>query len=107
MDLLTGLEQLFVVVAISAAAPLLAALIPHQRIPQVVLLLVGGMLIGEGWLGIDPEQELELISNVGLGFVFLLAGFEIDPAELMGRAGRLALTAWILAAICSVLVVGS
>ncbi|HET6666645.1 MAG TPA: cation:proton antiporter [Intrasporangium sp.] len=106
MDLLTGLEQLFVVVAISAAAPLLAALIPHQRIPQVVLLLVGGMLIGEGWLGIDPEQELELISNVGLGFVFLLAGFEIDPAELMGRAGRLALTAWILAAICSVLVVG-
>ena len=106
MDLLTGLEQLFVVVAIAAAAPLLAALIPHQRIPQVVLLLVGGMVIGEGWLGIDPEQELELISNVGLGFVFLLAGFEIDPAELMGRAGRLALTAWAISAVCSVLVVG-
>jgi Kef-type K+ transport system membrane component KefB len=106
MDLLTGLEQLFVVVAISAVAPLLAALIPHQRIPQVVLLLLGGMLIGEGWLGIDPEQELDLISNVGLGFVFLLAGFEIDPVELMGRAGRLALTAWSLAAICSMLVVG-
>ena len=46
MDVLTGLQELFVVALVSALAPLVAALIPHQRVPQVVLLLLGGMLIG-------------------------------------------------------------
>jgi Kef-type K+ transport system membrane component KefB len=106
MDLLTGLEQLFVVAVISALAPLVAALLPHQRIPQVVLLLVGGMLIGPDGLGIAPSPELELIANVGLGFVFLLAGFEIDPAMLISRGGRLALIAWGLSLGAAVAVVG-
>ena len=85
MDALTSLQQLFVVVAVAALAPLLAALIPHQRIPQVVLLLVGGVVIGPDCLGIDPDEQLELIANVGLGFVFLLAGFEIDPPRCTRR----------------------
>ena len=88
MDVLTGLQELFVVALVSALAPLVAALIPHQRVPQVVLLLLGGMLIGPDGLGIDSTQELELIANVGLGFVFLLAGFEIDPAMLFSRLGQ-------------------
>ena len=107
MDLLTGLEELFVVAAVSALAPLLAALIPHQRIPQVVLLLVGGMLIGPDGLGIETNQELALIANVGLGFVFLLAGYEIDPAVLVSRAGRLALVAWGVALVSAGAVVGA
>ena len=106
MEVLTGLEELFVVATISALAPLVAALIPHQRIPQVVLLLLGGMIIGPQGLGIEPSRELELISNVGLGFVFLLAGFEIDPAQLFSRSGRLALVAWGTAAVASAAVVG-
>ena len=94
MDVLTGLQELFVVALVSALAPLVAALIPHQRVPQVVLLLLGGMLIGPSGLGIDSTQELELVANVGLGFVFLLAGFEIDPALLLSRSGKLAVVAW-------------
>lgn len=107
MDVLTGLEELFVVATISAFAPLVAALIPHQRIPQVVLLLLGGMVIGPDGFGLDPNQELELIANVGLGFVFLLAGFEIDPAQLFSRSGRLALVAWGAAAVAAAAVVGA
>jgi Kef-type K+ transport system membrane component KefB len=107
MDLLTGLEELFVVAAISALAPLLAALIPHQRIPQVVLLLVGGMVIGPHGLGLETNQELALISNVGLGFVFLLAGFEIDPALLVSRSGKLALVSWGVSLVFAAAVVGA
>ena len=107
MDVLTGLEQLFVVAVISALAPLVAALIPHQRVPQVVLLILGGILIGPEGLGIEPSPELSLIANVGLGFVFLLAGFEIDPALLLARAGRLALAAWVIALVASTAVVGA
>ena len=73
----------------------MAALIPHQRIPQVVLLLVGGVIIGPDGLGIHPDEQLELIANVGLGFVFLLAGFEIDPPSLYSRLGKLALVGWV------------
>jgi Kef-type K+ transport system membrane component KefB len=107
VDALIGLEELFVVAAISAFAPLVAALIPGQRIPQVVLLLVGGMVIGPQGLGVEPNDELELISNVGLGFVFLLAGYEIDPAMLFSRMGRLAMTAWVTAAVVAAAVVGA
>ena len=106
MDLFTGLEQLLVVAVISAMAPIVAALIPHQRIPQVVLLLLGGILIGPQGFGIQPDVELQLIANVGLGFVFLLAGFEIDPALLLARSGKLALTAWVIALVASTAVVG-
>ena len=35
MDLLTGLVELLAVVAVAAVAPLVAALIPHQRVPPV------------------------------------------------------------------------
>src|SRR6476620_8342617 len=106
MDLFTGLEQLLVVAVISAMAPIVAALIPHQRIPQVVLLLLGGILIGPQGFGIQPDVELQLIANVGLGFGFLLAGFEIAPALLLARSGKLALTAWVIALVASTAVVG-
>jgi Kef-type K+ transport system membrane component KefB len=107
MDLLNGLVELFAVVAVAAVAPLVAAVIPHQRVPQVVLLILGGILIGPQVLGLQPLQEVELVANVGLGFVFLLAGYEIDPAVLLARAGRLALVAWVTAAILATVVVGA
>jgi Kef-type K+ transport system membrane component KefB len=107
MDLLTGLVRLFAVVAVAAVAPLVAAVIPHQRVPQVVLLILGGILIGPEGLGLQPLAEVELVANVGLGFVFLLAGFEIDPAVLFARAGKLALVAWATAAVLATVAVGA
>ncbi len=98
MDL-TGLEGLLAVALVAAAAPLVALLLPGPRIAQVVLLIVGGVLIGPQVLGLAPSVEIELISNVGVGFLFLLAGYELDPAVFRQRAGRLALVAWL----CSVL----
>jgi Kef-type K+ transport system membrane component KefB len=107
MDLLTGLVELFAVVAVAAVAPLVAAVIPHQRVPQVVLLIVGGMLIGPEGVGLQPLAEVQLVANVGLGFVFLMAGFEIDPAVLFARAGKLALVAWATAAVLATVAVGA
>lgn len=107
MDLLTGLVELFAVVAVAAVAPLVAAFIPHQRVPQVVLLIIGGILIGPQGLGLQPLTEVQLVANVGLGFVFLMAGFEIDPAVLFARAGKLALVAWATAAVLATVAVGA
>jgi Kef-type K+ transport system membrane component KefB len=99
MDILDGLTELFVVAAVSALAPIVSALIPGVRVPQVVLLILGGILIGPVGLGFEVTGPIQLISNVGLGFVFLLAGFEIDPAILLARAGKLALWGWV-ASLC-------
>jgi hypothetical protein len=46
VDLARRLETLLVAGAVAALAPLLVALLPGPRIPQVVILLVGGVLIG-------------------------------------------------------------
>jgi len=37
-----------------------------------------------------------LLSNLGLGFLFLQAGFELDPKAFLGGGLRLGLTSWLL-----------
>ena len=46
MDLSTTINTLLVIAAVSAAAPLLVALLPWVRVPQVVLLIAGGIVVG-------------------------------------------------------------
>ncbi|HEX2176099.1 MAG TPA: cation:proton antiporter [Nocardioidaceae bacterium] len=101
MDL-PGLEGLLAVCAVAALAPLVAVLLPGPRIAQVVILLVGGVAIGPQGLGVAPSIEIELISNVGVGFLFLLAGYELDPALLRQRPGRLAILAWLASVLLAV-----
>ena len=74
MDLARGLETLLVVAAVAALAPVLVALLPGPRIPQVVVLLAGGVLIGPQALGWADRPSIDLLANVGLGFLFLMAG---------------------------------
>ena len=106
MDLLSDLQTLFVVAAVSATAPILAVLLPGQRVPQLILLILGGVLIGPQVLGLEDNPQIELIANVGLGMVFLLAGFEINPALLFDLPGRLAVIAWGASALIAAAVVG-
>ncbi|TWD81365.1 transporter (CPA2 family) [Kribbella amoyensis] len=104
--MLAGLESLFVVVLVAALAPLLSAVIPGGRIPQLVLLILGGILIGPSGFGLAKPSEIELLANVGLGFVFLLAGFEIQPAILRTRVAGTALIAWISSCVLAAVIVG-
>ena len=105
MDVTRGLETLFVVALVAALAPLVVALLPGPRIPQVVIFLVGGVLIGPHGLGLANTASITLLSNIGLGFLFLLAGYELDPRLLRQRPGRLALTGWAATAVLAVVVV--
>jgi Kef-type K+ transport system membrane component KefB len=49
---------------------------------------------------------VELIANLGLGFLFLLAGYELEPHLLRERAGTLAIVAWVTSIGLSLAVVG-
>jgi Kef-type K+ transport system membrane component KefB len=97
-----SLQTLFAVSLIAALAPGLVAALPRPRIPQVVVLILCGVIIGQQGLGLQNTASIKLISNVGLGFLFLLAGYELDPELLRERAGKLAITGWVLSAVIAV-----
>ena len=105
MDVTRGLEDLLVVALVAALTPLIIALLPGPRVPQVVVFLLGGVLIGPHGLGIADTASIQLLSNIGLGFLFLLAGYELDPRLLRQQPGRLALAGWLAAAVLAVGVV--
>jgi Kef-type K+ transport system membrane component KefB len=106
VNLETGLRSLLIVSIVSAAAPFVSALLARFRIPQVVVLIVGGVLIGPAVAGLAEPEEIELFANVGLGFLFLLAGYEIDLGHFRERAGRLAVAGWFVSAAISIVVTG-
>src|SRR5262245_1431160 len=96
-----GLEALLAVTLVAALAPIVVAALPG-RIPQVVVLIFAGILIGPHGLGLADTHSIVLLSNVGLGFLFLLAGYELDPALLRKHAGKLAIIGWLVSAVLSV-----
>jgi Kef-type K+ transport system membrane component KefB len=97
-----SLQTLFAVSLIAALAPIIVAALRRPRIPQVVVLILCGVLIGNQGLGLADTSSIKLISNVGLGFLFLLAGYELDPQLLREQAGKLAITGWVLSAVVAV-----
>jgi Kef-type K+ transport system membrane component KefB len=100
------LESLFVVMTIAALTPVLIRLLP-VAIPQVVLFLAGGIIVGPAVLGWAEPVHLELLSDVGLGFLFLLAGYELPPLLLREPPGKLALWGWLISIAASVAIVGA
>ena len=102
MNLNQGLVDLAAVALVAALAPLIVAVLPGPRVPQVVILLIGGVLIGPHVLGLAETSAIQLLANVGLGFLFLLAGYELDPQLLRQRPGRLAIVGWLISAVIAV-----
>lgn len=105
-DLTRGIDTLVCIAVVAALAPFVAAMIPGNRVPQVVVLILGGVLLGPQVSGIADPASIELFANVGLGFVFLLAGSELDPGLFRERFGRLALAAWAMTAVLALGIVG-
>src|SRR6478736_922291 len=101
----SSLWSLLLVTAVAAVAPIISRLVPG-RSPQVLFLIIGGVVIGPHVLGFADTSDIELLAGLGLGFLFLLAGHELDPQLLREKAGRQALIAWAISAVVAVLIVG-
>lgn len=102
MNLQQGLVDLVIVSLIAALTPLAAALLARLRVPQVVILILGGVVVGPQVLGWAEPEAIELISNLGLGFLFLLAGYELELHLFREPAGRLAIMSWLVTAVVAV-----
>lgn len=95
------------VIALAAAlCPMAARLVPKKLIPETVFLLLAGALLGPHMLGaIEVTESITLLSDLGLGFLFLLAGYEIDPKILGSRQGKRGLVTWVITLALAFLVV--
>jgi Kef-type K+ transport system membrane component KefB len=81
---------LAIVAAAALAAPLALGLFPRIRLPAIVLEILLGIAIGPrvlGWVSVDTP--IQVISLLGLAFLLLLAGLEVDYERFRGRLLRL------------------
>ena len=84
------------IMAAAVTAPLISWA-TGKRVPAVVLLIGAGILIGPHWLGLaSTEGGVGRLKQLGLGMLFLLAGYEINPAMIRSREGRTSATTWLV-----------
>lgn len=92
-------------IALAAAAAPVFAIVARRYVPDVVWLLAFGVLIGPHALGLAEQTEpVQFLRELGMGFLFLLAGLEVSTSDMGGRQGRNAALTWVL---CAVLGVGA
>ena len=92
-----ALTSLTIILLVATVAPLISKLIPGNIMPEVVLLLLGGALLGQHGAGLILNHDsVEMLSQLGLAFLFLLAGYEINPKTLSGHVGRSGMLTWIV-----------
>lgn len=100
-----NLCMLAVIMALVLGCSFLASLIPGRPVPEVVFFVFAGAIVGPNCLGlVQPLDGLALISRLGMGFLFLMAGYELDPRELAGRMGRHAAVCWAVSAALAFLI---
>jgi Kef-type K+ transport system membrane component KefB len=102
----SALVTLLVVAIVSAVAPFVVALFGRVRLPQVVVLIVGGVIVGPEVLGWADPLSVALLADVGLGFLFLMAGYELELGLFAEHVGRRALLAWFVTAGIAIAVTG-
>ena len=102
----TDFISLFTAALVAATAPIIAKLVPRGLVPETVILLLAGALLGPYMAGvIELTDSIDMLSELGLAFLFLLAGFEIYPKSLSGKQGKKGLATWFISmAIALVLV---
>lgn len=102
----TTLVSLLVIFLVALTAPLIAAVVPHKSVPEVVFLLAFGALLGPHMAGlIQVTEGVETVSELGLAFLFLLAGYEINPREFASGMGKTAAGTWLTSLVVGFLLV--
>ncbi|MGT2929671.1 cation:proton antiporter domain-containing protein [Streptococcus dentasini] len=90
--------SLTIMTFISAVTPLVARLIPRQIVPEPILLIAAGAFLGPHAFGLinSDSEALKLLSDLGCAFLFLLAGYEIDPKVIIGKEGKKGFSTWVV-----------
>jgi Kef-type K+ transport system membrane component KefB len=88
---------LAIVAAVALVAPFALGLIPRLRLPAIVLEIILGIVIGPqvlGWVKVDTP--IQVMSLLGLAFLLLLAGLEVEYDRFRGRLLRLTTVGYVI-----------
>jgi Kef-type K+ transport system membrane component KefB len=98
-------NNLLVVAGVAVVVPLFLGLVPAIKVPGVVLEILGGVLVGPqvlGWVHLDVA--VRVTSDLGLGFLLFLAGFEIDLRFFDRRVMSVVSRAFLVSAALALMV---
>src|SRR5205085_9694498 len=85
------------VIAVVALIAPLAVGFTGLRLPAIVVEILLGIVVGPQVLGwASNDEPVQVLSLIGLAFLLLLAGLEIDFASLRGRLLRVTGGAWVV-----------
>ena len=102
----SDLTSLLIIVSIAAIVPLIIG-ITRFKVAEVVLLLAAGVIFGTYCLNaMEINGSITLISELGLGLLFFLAGMELERKAVVGRSGKLAAIGWGVSMLLAGLVAG-
>ena len=66
--------------------PLVLGLVPAVKVPPAVFEILCGVLVGPAVLGwVHLDVAVRVISDLGLGFLLFMAGYEIDGMLALAR----------------------
>lgn len=88
--------SIFWITLVALLSPILSR-VTGKKIPDVVFLLIFGLLIGPNMFNLaSSEGGIPLLKELGLGMLFLIAGFEINVSSLRSRQGYSAIATWFV-----------
>ncbi|MGK2878857.1 MAG: cation:proton antiporter [Solirubrobacterales bacterium] len=102
--MLTDTQSFLLVLSAAALAPIIAGLVGSRLssvvLPVVVVELLLGVVIGPQVLELaHTDDVLDAFAQLGLGFLFFFAGYEIRFDKIKGQPLKLATEGWVLSLI--------
>lgn len=87
--------SIFWIAMVALLSPIMSSVL-KKKVPDVVFQLFFGVLIGPYVFNLaTAEHGVALLKELGLGVLFLLAGYEINPGTLKSKQGKSAMLTWL------------
>ena len=103
-----GFTNLFLILVVALAIPLILGMAPRLRIPAAVFEIVAGMVVGPAGLGlVERDEVVRVMAVLGLAFLLFLGGTEIELDRLRGMLLRRSLAAFAASVVLGLLVGGT
>jgi Kef-type K+ transport system membrane component KefB len=102
---LTTVGTLVLIGVVAVVSPILSELTGKLAVPDVVIEIVLGIIIGPAVLAVaHPDSVVTAFSDMGLSYLMFLAGFELDLAKIRGRSLKLGAIGWAISLVLALLV---
>ena len=95
--------NLLVVMIVAAVIPIILGFFPKLLIPDAVLEIVAGIIIGPAVLNwVQTDDAINVLAKLGVVFLLFLAGLELDFRVLRGKPLRYGLVSFVASLVIGI-----